>query len=274
MFPKSLRSGLAAAALSLATLVPAAILPAHADSWQLLGEQRVGHRPDYDTFHVGRDAGHFDALKFRVLGSQVAVADVKVIYANGTSEHLSVREHILPGTTTPAYDLKGTHRRIDRIDVLYQSEGFGRHARMQVLGLKHEGPVPLPYPQPGNGGGNAGGYGWENLGTHPVSTTVDHDTIKLGFDRGRFRAIKLQVHDRNIELYNLRVTFGNGGVQEIPVNGTIYAGMTTAPLDLAGNRRWIDQIDLVYRTKGDGEWFHRTQYGNGGQARVTVYGLH
>lgn len=270
MFPKVLRSGLAAVALSLA-----AVLPAHADSWQLLGEQRVAHRPDYDTFYVGRDAGHFDALKFRVIGSQVSVADVKVIYANGTSEHLNVREHIAPGTTTPAYDLKGTLRRIDRIDVLYQNEGYGRHAKMQVFGLKYEGPSPFPNPNPGNGGDHAGGYGWENLGTHPVSTTIDHDTIKLGFDRGRFRAIKLQVHDRNIELYDLRVTFGNGDVQEIPFNGTIYAGMTTAPLDLQGNRRWIDRIDLIYRTKGPGEWFHRTQhgYGHGGRARVTVYGL-
>lgn len=273
MFPKSLRSGLAAVALSLA-----AILPAHADSWQLLGEQRVGHRPDYDSFHVGRDAGHYGALKFRALGSQVAVADVKVIYSNGSSEHLNVREHLAPGTTTTAYDLKGTHRRIERIDILYQNEGHGRHAKMQVFGLKYDGPTPFPHPYPGhgNGGDSAGGYGWENLGTHPVSTTVDHDTIKLGFDRGRFRAIKLQVLDRDIELYNLRVTFGNGDVQEIPVNGTVYAGMTTAPLDLSGHRRWIDRIDLVYRTKGDREWFHRTQYGygHGGQARVTVFGLH
>ena len=32
-------------------------------------------------------------------------------------------------------------------------------------------------------------------------------------------------------------------------------------------------LDMVYRTVGN-DWVHRTRYGNGEQARVTVFGLH
>lgn len=254
MLTKSLRSCLTAVALSLA-----AIVPVHADSWKLLGEQRVGQRPDADSFHVGREAGRYDELKFRVLGSQVAVADVKVVYVNGTSEHLSVHEHMSPGTATKAYDLKGNHRTIDRIDILYQNEGSGQHARMQIYGLKHE-PSPIPFPAPVP----SPGYNWENLGTRPVSLTVDHDTIMVGANRGKFRAIKLHVHDKSINVYNLRITFKNGEVQEFPIEGTIHAGMTTAPFSLSGTYRTVERIDMVYRTEG----------ASGGIARVTTYGLH
>ncbi len=275
---KPLRTGLAAIALSLATLVPA-----HADSWQLLGQQHVGHQPDYDVFHVGRDVGRFSAVSFRALGNRVAIADVKIVYASGAFEHLNVQEHLVPGVTTRAYDLQGRHRRIDRIEVLYQNEGFRprRHASVQVMGLKQDSqahaPTPAPTPAPWPTPGDSAGYGWENLGTHPVSATVDHDTIQLGQARGRFRALKLQVHGRDIDLYNLRVTFADGSVQTVPVNGLIAAGMTTAPLDLEGRRRVIDRIDMVYRTVGQ-DWVHRTRhgggYGHGEQARVTVFGLH
>lgn len=252
------KSSLLSATFLAVGLSLAAAAPASAANWQLLGEQTAGHLPDRDVFHIGANAGHFDALRFRVTGNRVVIADVKVIYANGTSEHLNVREHVFPGAHTPAYDLKGTHRRIDRVEVLYETAGFGRRGHVQIYGLKYDGPAPFPQPWP------TPAAQWQNLGTHPVSATVDHDTIKVGFGQGTFRALRLQVHDRPIDLYSVRVTFKNGEVQELPVGGTIHAGMTTPVLDLSGNRRVIDRIDLVYRTK----W---TQHA---QARVTVLGLH
>lgn len=264
--PKLLKAGLAALALSLSMLSPAL-----ANKVTLLGEQIVGRTPDFDTFHVGAQAGRFDALQFRVLGNRVAVGDVKVHYLNGASEHLNVREHLLPGTLTPVYDLRGDHRTIQRIDVLYQTEGhFGRWATMQVFGVRYHGgsstgenpgpfpPQPLPYP------GN-----WEALGTHAVSLTVDHDTFPVGAGRGRFRMIKLQVHDRPIHLYNLRVMFRNGELQEFSINGLIPAGGSTHALDLVGNHRSIDRVELVYRTE-----VHQVRHGWSHQARVTVLGLH
>lgn len=257
MISKLLKSGLAALALSFV-----AALPASADSWTLLGQQHVGRNPDLDTFHVGREAGHFDALRFRVLGNRVAVGDVKVHYSNGATEHLNVREHLVPGVDTPTYDLKGTHRRIERIDVLYQTEGrWPRLATMQVFGLKYEGgsipgnPQPSPLPWPGQ---------WETLGSQSVGLTVDHDTVYVGGNYGKFRKIKLQVQDNAIHLYNVRVTFRDGTEHEYSINGSIPAGGSTHELDLAGYRRTIQKIDLVYHSKAQFT----------GLARVTVLGLH
>ena len=280
MFPASqklIKAGFAALALSLSTLSPAT-----ANQVQFLGEQRVGRNPDFDTFQIGPEAGRFDALQFRVLGNRVALADVKVHYLNGTSEHLNVQEHINPGTTTAAYDLRGDHRRIARVDVLYQTENrYGPQATVQLFGVRYHGgsstggnPGPFP-PQPAPGR-------WEALGTQPVSLAVDHDTFQVGAGRGRFRMIKLEVHDRPIHLYNLRVMFRNGETQEFSINGLIPAGGSTQALDLNGDRRTIERVDLVYRTEaqyGRRGWFgrhglHHQQAQYGLQARVTVHGLH
>jgi hypothetical protein len=250
MFATLRKSSFVALALSFA-----AVLPVHADQWTLLGQQKAGFNADVDTFRVGAGKGRFEALKLRALDNRVAVADVKVHYANGTSEHLNVREHLTPGVTTPAYDLKGQHRLINRIEVLYQTESRqGPRATVQILGLHRDDVQPVPSPS-----------AWEALGSQTVSLAVDHDTINVGASHGRFRMIKLNVLDRAIHLYNLRVTFKNGEVQEFPIHGLVRAGGSTHALDLSGNHRTIARLDMVYKTEPN--------YG-GRQARVTVLGLH
>jgi Protein of unknown function (DUF2541) len=255
MLKSSLLSGLAG--LSLLALASA---PASANTWTLLGQQQVGFDVDKDVFHVGREEGRFDALRFRVIGNKVIVADVIVHYGNGTTQHLNVKEHMLPGETTPAYDLKGDHRRIDRIEVLYQTEGakLNGRATMQVLGSRFD--------DTGSNGGSGGGNstGWETLGSRSVGFHVDHDSIKVGDTKGLFRALKLSVQDHDVYMYNLRVRFANGEDQELPVNSLIKAGQSTPYLDLTGDKRTIDRIDMVYRTKP----------GFYGMAQVTVAGRH
>src|SRR6266581_3212335 len=51
---------------------------------------------------------------------------------------------------------------------------------------------------------------WELLGTRRVSFTLDHDAIIVGPREGGFIAIKIEVVGGNLEMYNVKVTFGNG----------------------------------------------------------------
>ena len=152
------------------------------------------------------------------------------------------------------------HRLIQRIEVLYQTEGrpVDRPAKMQVFGLKDAGTggTPGPIPSPG--------VGWETLGTRSVGFIVDHDTVLVGASHGRFRRIMLKVQDHDIYMYNLRVRFANGETQELPVNSYIRAGTSTGVLDLNGDQRTIDRVDMVYRTKPG--FYH--------EAKVTVLGRH
>jgi hypothetical protein len=255
-----LRNLILASVAGLATVVSAAA-PAFATTWKLLGSQTVGLNTDRDVFYVGSE-GRFEALRFRVYDNKVAVGDVKVFYGNGTTERLNVQEHIWAGQMTKAYDLKGDHRLIKRVEVIYQTEGspkFGR-AKMEIYGLQSAvgGGWPTPSPTPGQVGG------WEVIGLQSVGFIVDRDTIHVGSGKGRFRKIMLKVQDHDVYMYDLRVRFQNGEVQDVPVANLIRAGHSTGVLDLNGEHRTIERVDMVYRTRP----------GFYGQARVTLVGLH
>ena len=245
MFSKSLLAGLAGIVMAAAAAVPA-----HASQWVELGEQTVGRNVDKDVYYVGADEGRYEALRFRVLGNRVAFAEARVFYGNGTSEVLNVKEHVQPGETTQAYDLHGQHRIINRIEFLYQSEiPWAGRATVQVLGLKDTaGPIP---------------GGWTTLGTREVSLVADHDAIMVGGGSGKFRSIRFHVTGRPIKLYDVRVTFGNGQVQQYTFNHYVSAGAYSPSLDLVGNERVISRIDLVYQKETAG-----------GHAYMTIYGQH
>jgi len=244
MFRRSFLAGLAGIAITAV-----AVIPAQANQWVQLGEQTVGHNTDRDIVYIGADEGRYEALRFRVFGNRVAFAEARVVYGNGMSEVLNVKEHVQSGETTRAYDLEGRHRVINRIEFLYQSEiPWAGRATVQVLGLKNTG---------GSGGG------WTTLGTREVSLVADHDTIMVGGSSGRFRAIRFHVTGRAIKLYDVRVTFGNGQVQQYTFNHHVSEGAYSPRLDLAGDERMISRIDLVYKKEHAG-----------GHAYMTVYGQH
>jgi hypothetical protein len=244
MLRKSVFTALAGIAIAIAAL------PAQAAQWVQLGEQTVNHRTDRDTLYVGAYEGRYEALRFRVTGNEVAFAEVRVIYGNGTSEVLDVKEHVQPGEVTRPYDLRGQHRIIERVEFLYQSESqWARRATVQVLGLMDTATAGPSFGE------------WTSLGTREVNLDVDHDTINLSYGAGRFRSIRFHVSGEPIHLYDIRVTFGNGQVQTLNFDEHIPAGSYSRSFDLAGRERVISRIDLVYKKS------HR-----GGLALMTVYG--
>lgn len=87
--------------------------------WEQLGCQRVGLLERTDVIRVGRTEGNFAALKLTADGGNVRLDKVRVVYANGTSELLSVRSVLPDGGETRAIDLTGRKRGIDRIELYY-----------------------------------------------------------------------------------------------------------------------------------------------------------
>lgn len=89
----------------------------------------------------------------------------------------------------------------------------------------------------------------ELLGCQNVGFLKDRDTIKVGKSEGRFKAIKLEVKKAPIELIDLKVIYGNGQADDLPVRSNIPAGGATRWIDLKGDKRFIKEIDLIYRSK-------------------------
>lgn len=120
-----------------------------------------------------------------------------------------------------------------------------------------------PPPGPPVGARPLPGGQWVLLGSRRVNWRVDRDTIRVGRRYGRFRAIRLVVRRNAVNFIRVAVRFGNGQVQEIPIRRVIPAGGRTRVIDLAGRRRFISAVRMVYRT--------RPQFR--GRAVVQVFGL-
>jgi hypothetical protein len=103
---------------------------------------------------------------------------------------------------------------------------------------------------------------WTYLGDSHVDGSVDHDSIKVGRSDGSFRAIRLRVSGGAINFERVVVRFGNGTQEEIPIRSRIPNGGQTRAIDLPGERRMIQSLDLWYSKD---HWSRRP--------KVTLYGM-
>jgi hypothetical protein len=249
----------ACAIIGLAGTMPQAqAQPGRGDRWERLGCVDVGRRPDFDIIQVGRREGRFRAVMLEVSGNDVFVDQLRVIYANGQPDTLAVRADLREGMRTRPLDLQGWQRSIDRIEIMARRNVHGPgHGRAQicVMGLAAGGPA---MPPPVHGGR------WEQLGCQQVQMMRDRDSIHVSRRDGQYRAVRLEVRGSDIQLEQLVVVYGNGEADRIPTPGYLRQGSMTPPLDLRGDRRFIQRVDMVYRAIPNFR----------GQAWVCVSGLH
>jgi hypothetical protein len=101
-----------------------------------------------------------------------------------------------------------------------------------------------------------------HLGDAHVDGRADHDTIRVGRSDGGFRAIQLRVSGGDVRFDRLIVRYGNGTQDELAVRDLIRAGGQTRIIDLPGDRRIIQSLDLWY---GKANWTRRP--------KVSLYGV-
>ncbi len=71
---------------------------------------------------------------------------------------------------------------------------------------------------------------------------------------GVFRGLKLRVLNSSVEIYDLKIVYGNGSAHDVPVRQVIPAGGETRIIDLPGDTRIIKKVELVYRTRTKRPW--------------------
>ena len=103
---------------------------------------------------------------------------------------------------------------------------------------------------------------WDYLGNAHVDGGQDHDNIHVGVHDGRFRAIQLRVSGGEIFFERVVVHYGNGQSEELVIRDRIPNGGQTRAIDLPGDRRVIESVELWY---GKGRWEHRP--------KVSLFGL-
>jgi hypothetical protein len=255
-------------AIAAAAFMLTGPLSARAENWELLGEKRVGFIADHDVIEVGRGEGRFRKIKIVAHDNDVDLERLRIVYGDGEPEVIDSEIRIHRGGESRVFDLTGYARSIRRIELWY-------HTKFKHL-LRGEALVQIFGDQAGGGGSGGGheheherhsedrrGGQWELLGSQTVGFHVDRDIIHVGRREGRFSAIKLKVRDNTVYFEDLKVVYGNGEWDDVPVRFEIHRGEETRTLNLKGGERFIKEIQMVYRSKPNDR----------GQASVEVYGL-
>jgi hypothetical protein len=236
---------LALAALPL-TLRPAAGAP---DDWQLLGRRRVTFAAEKDVIEVGIREGRFDAIRVEVQDGDLEMYNIRVVFGNGTDWSPDTRVSFRERSRSRVIDLPGEARVIQRIEFRYRGRLRHGQATVAVFGRQ-------VHPA---GGDRAG---WDQIGMQLVDFRGDHDVIRAA-GAGRFRSIRITVAGGDIEMFNVRVTFGDGDTFSPPTRLYFGGHSRSRDIDLPGGARIIRRIDFFYKSvRGGGQ----------GRATVHVYG--
>jgi hypothetical protein len=214
----------------------------------LLGEKSVGFLVDRDVIVVNQREDWFRTRSFKALHfvaerNDIHLLSIRLVYLNGYAEDLRIDRLVRQGADLPL-DLRGERSFIGRIEMVYRSRpDFRGQAVIRVFG---EPGLPMPPPGPPPGRPEA----WVELGCQQVSFIGrDRDVIRVGRRDGRFKSIRLRARNNDVEVLNVTVIYGNGEPDSVPVRRFIRAGDTTGPLDLRGRDRFIDRIEMTYKSR-------------------------
>jgi hypothetical protein len=101
------------------------------------------------------------------------------------------------------------------------------------------------------------------LGAREVNFHVDRDHMVIGARAGRFSAVRIEVADAPLEMYDIRIVFGDGSSFSPETRLQFHENDHSRRIDLPGGQRVIREITFLYRSDRPAL----------GRARVQVFGV-
>jgi hypothetical protein len=192
--------------------------------------------PQTGVFQLRPEDRDIRAMRIEARGGAVDIQNVRLVYRNGESERIRVRERLRPGQST------GIIRK--------QSRGPLRAVEVSYI---PQGQVTLVL-RASAGGGAGGGEPppvatWNELGCKSVGFLIDRDVVNVSSENF-YRALRLRSSGVDIEMLDMNVRFANGQRDSYRVNAVIRSGERSRPIDLRGERRRITGIEFIYRALG------------------------
>jgi len=212
----------------------------------MFGYQNVGFGIDRDVIKVGGEIGKFDRIRLRVLGNDVHLNTLTVLYMDGTTQDLAVDADIRANTRTSWLEVEGT-KFIREIQMSYRSKpNFKGQARLEVTGQYAEGWLGP------TGEGKQYNAGWVLIGAQTAGFTgFDRDTITVGKNEGGFTRLRVVAKDRAITLREVRVVYFSGADEVFTMRERVDPGQPYGPLEFKGGRSAIKEIQAKYRSRYD-----------------------
>jgi hypothetical protein len=250
-----------------AALAGVALLPpptARADGWELLGTRRVSFAAERDAIEVGIREGAFTAIRIEVVGGILDMYNIRLTFGNGDTWSPDTRVTFREGSWSRTIDLPGPARVIRRVEFWYRSRLRRGQATVRVFGRSSSAAAPIaPAPAPAL---TPGAVDWDHLGMRQVDFRVDHDAV-VAVGRGTFRSIRIDVEGGDLELFDIKVTFGSGETFSPATRLYFREGTRSRVIDLPGAARIIRRVDFFYRSV-----FGGGAGGAGERATVHLYG--
>lgn len=234
----------------------------------MFGYQNVGFGIDRDVIRVGGDLGKFSRIRLRVLGNDVHINALRVVFVDGAEQKLAVDADIKANARSRWFEIDGS-RFIREIEMTYRSEpNLKGQARVEVTGEYADGWL--------GAGGEGRRYheGWVLLGAQTAGFTgFDRDTITVGSNEGGFSRLRVEALDRAITLKEIRIKYYSGPDEVFRMRERVDPGRPYGPLEFKGGKAPIKAIEARYRSrfdlmKGFGNAF------NGRPAVVQIWGQH
>lgn len=223
--------------------------------WVLFGTQTVGFQTERDVIRLGRDVGRFQKIAIKVLRNDIFLREIVVRYSRGEVDRLPINAEIQANGVTQPIDIRDG--RIEQIELVSQARpGFRGQAVVEIYGEYAPSWI-------GDGGGGRGK--WVLLGAQRADMfSSDRDVFVVGRQLGAFRQVKIRAARHAIVLQGMRINYSNGEAEDVPVPRDLAGGQETPPIDLRGRERFIESIEMRYRSRPNLK----------GDATVELYGLH
>ncbi len=237
------------------------------DNDVLFGYQNVGFAIDRDVIKVGGDLGKFDRIRLRVLGNDVHINTLTVVYMDGSTSELAVNGEVKANTYTRWFDLRREF--IREITMSYRSRpNFKGQARVEVTGQYAEGWLGA------TGEGRNFNAGWVLLGAQTAGFTgFDRDLITVGKNEGGFKSLRVEARERAITLREIRVKYFEGPDEVFTMNERVDPGKPYGPLTFKAGAAPIKSIEAKYRSRFD-LWKGLKTAFDGKPAVVQIWGQH
>jgi hypothetical protein len=120
--------------LVLMTLAGVSAASAQHSDWRKLGQKDVDFHMDHDRI-IARDKGGVREVHFSVKNAPVKFQRVVINYRNGERQEVEFLENVQLGGETRSITIEGTGRKIDSLDVWYETDSLGgKKAKVTVYG--------------------------------------------------------------------------------------------------------------------------------------------
>jgi hypothetical protein len=106
---------------------------ATAGDWQKLGSKSVAYNKEGpQTFSINTKNAEVSEVRFKVAGDWTRFLDVKLNFADGTSQELNSGVDVEPGTTSEAFTIEGGPKALASIDVSCKAASSSRTGRATI----------------------------------------------------------------------------------------------------------------------------------------------